>query len=136
MFKSLKESWKLIREDPPGKRFRHQYRRRQSSRKSIAGKIVLIGFGVIIIVVGVVMLPAPGPGMLVIFIGLGLISQESLWIAVLLDKIELYLRQLFFRSKTAWNKTSVFLKIFIVFFILIVTAIVIYGAYLMFLSHE
>lgn len=134
MFESLKESWKLIREAPPGKRFRRQYRRRQASRKSIAGKIVLIGLGVIIVVVGVVMLPAPGPGTLVVFLGLGLIAQESLYLSVLLDKFEVWLRKTLNILLSIWKKTPVWAKVAVALLALVITAFLAYGAYLTLMS--
>src|SRR5680860_422355 len=103
MFKSIKKTFKKIQKDPPGKRFVRQYRRRQSSRKTIAGKILLIGLGFIVVIVGIIMLPAPGPGTLVIFLGLGLIAQESLYLSRLLDKFEVKLRYLFEWGKETWN---------------------------------
>jgi uncharacterized protein (TIGR02611 family) len=129
MFKKIKESWKKIQNDPPGKRFRRQYRRRKKARKSIAGKIILLLLGVLVVAVGIVMLPAPGPGTLVVFLGLGLIAQESLWLSILLDKFELKLRSLFEWSLKWWKQAHIISQIIVVLIALVLAAVFTYAMY-------
>ncbi len=129
MFSGIKKAFKDIKEDLPGKRFRRQYRRRKKARKSMGGKIALIGVGVMIIVGGIIMLPAPGPGMLIIFLGLGLIAQESLWLSIMLDKFELKLRSLYEWSLKKWRQAHNVAKVLAGLLLLAISAAFVYVMY-------
>ena len=133
MFESFKETWNKIQEDPPGKRFRRQYRRRQAARENILNRLLFIGMGMVIFLAGVAMLFTPGPGIFFIFLGWGLIAQESLWLAILLDKFEIYLRKWVDWGEAAWKDASGGLKIFVVVAIFFVSFAALYLVYRLFL---
>ncbi len=83
---------------------------------------------------GLIMIFTPGPGLFFIFIGLGLIAQESLLLAIVLDKVEVGLRKWIEWAKEKWDKSSSFLKVLIVGLVLLITALGLFGAYLTLLS--
>lgn len=134
MIESFKETWDKIQQDPPGKRFRRQYRRRQDARESIINRLLFIGMGLVSILVGITMLFTPGPGIFFIFLGWGLIAQESLWLSILLDKFELYLRKWVDWGKEKWDGSSTMPKVLIITVVFVITALALYGAYLAFLT--
>lgn len=134
MIESFKETWDKIQQDPPGKRFRRQYRRRQAARESIINRLLFIGMGLVSILVGITMLFTPGPGIFFIFLGWGLVAQESLWLSILLDKFELYLRKWVDWGKEKWDGSSTMLKVLMITAVFVITALALYGAYLAFLT--
>lgn len=75
------------------------------------------------------MLPAPGPGMLVIFLGLGLIAQESLWLSIMLDKFELKLRSIYNWCTKIWNQAHIAAKVLAGLIFLIISAVFLYAMY-------
>lgn len=133
MIESFKETWDKIQQDPPGKRFRRQYRRRQAARESIINRLLFIGMGLVSILVGITMLFTPGPGIFFIFLGWGLVAQESLWLSILLDKFELYLRKWVDWGKEKWDGSPTMLKVLMITAVFVITALALYGAYLAFL---
>lgn len=132
MIESFKETWNKIQQDPPGKRFRRQYRRRQAARESIVNQLLFIGIGLVCILVGVAMLFTPGPGIFFIFLGWGLIAQESLWLAILLDKFEIYLRKWVDWGEAIWKAASAGLKFLIIAGILLISFVALYLVYRLF----
>lgn len=134
MIKSLKNTWNKIQQDPPGKRFRRQYKRRQKARESIANRILFIGLGLIFMVIGVVLLFAPGPGIFFVFVGWGLIAQESYWLAKLLDEFEVYLREWVDWGETIWQHSSRTFKVAIITGFLVIAAAALYAAYYFFFT--
>lgn len=134
MKESLKETWQKIQRDPPGKRFRRQFRRRHASRQGIFKRILFMGSGSVLGTLGLIMLFTPGPGIFFVFVGLGLIAQESLMLAIILDKFEVALRKWVDWGLDQWNKSSSFVKALMVLFACFVTALALYGAYLTFLT--
>ena len=71
---------------PP--RFERRYRAGNARRQGMRRWLTL-GGGIALLVFGVIMVPAPGPGLPIAFLGAGLIAEQSLWAARLLDKWEL-----------------------------------------------
>ena len=69
-------------------------------------KVAFIGVGLLIMTAGIVALPAPGPGLLIIILGAGLVAEESLWTAKLLDRLERGSRSLLAWGKRFWRRTS------------------------------
>ena len=49
--------------------------------------------GMAVLLAGAVMLVAPGPGILVFALGAALVAEESLWMAKLLDRMEVRIRR-------------------------------------------
>jgi uncharacterized protein (TIGR02611 family) len=99
MFKRLRAAWRPLRDGTPGKRFQQFHESRKASRRGRPWRFLFLAGGASIVVVGIILLPAPGPGWLVIFVGLGLLAQESLAIAKGLDALELRVRRLLPRAR-------------------------------------
>lgn len=129
MFDSLKQSWEEIKHHEPGCRFQEHYRSRQQQRSGFLKKVLYIGGGLLIIAAGIFFLPAPGPGFLIIFVGAGLVAQESLLAARILDRTEVALRKLADFALRVWNGASTPLRVLIVVVALALAAGAAYLAY-------
>ncbi|HEV2735165.1 MAG TPA: PGPGW domain-containing protein [Longimicrobiaceae bacterium] len=114
MLDKLKKSWHEIEEADPGSRFQERYRQRQRQGGSGPRKPLFIGGGIAIMVAGVFFLPAPGPGFLILFIGAGLLAQESLLAARALDRTEVKLRALAGWGMRVWRSSPLPVKVLLV----------------------
>ena len=106
MFDGIRKYWKELKRGTPGKRFQQQYRKSHESGSSPARKILFLGGGALVLVAGIFFLPAPGPGWGIIFIGGGLIAQESEVAAKVLDWVELRLRAVVDWALRLWKNAS------------------------------
>lgn len=129
MLKTVEKNWREFQGGKAGRRFQDRYRRkRRRARNVILGwSILLLGF--LLVVAGLFFLPAPGPGTLILFAGAGLMAQESLAAARLLDKVELFFRNMTVRSGRTWKGSSGGLKAFLVVAGLMILAALSYGAW-------
>ena len=66
-----------------------RWRARREKPAGFARKLFLMGLGAVLVVLGAVMLVLPGPGLLVLLIGTALIAEESLFVARLVDRVDL-----------------------------------------------
>lgn len=87
---------RTLRNAQPGHRFRSYVdeRRKRMENKSGPARLAIPAIGLALIVVGLAIGWLPGPGGFVAIIGLALIAQEVPWVADLMDRSELLLRQL------------------------------------------
>ena len=106
MFDGIKDYWKELKAGTPGKRFQEQYKKSHASGSSPLRKVLFLGGGALVIAAGIFFLPAPGPGWAVIFIGGGLVAQESERAAKILDWTELRLRAVMDWALGVWKKAS------------------------------
>ena len=90
----MKERWRALRSAPAGERFQRRFHARRLVRKRGLSRVLAIFGGTAVLVAGAVMLVAPGPGILVFALGAALVAEESLWMARLLDRSELRIRNL------------------------------------------
>ncbi|WP_428312056.1 PGPGW domain-containing protein [Hydrocarboniphaga sp.] len=104
MLDTLKQQWEQFKAQQPGTRFQAQHRRGHQGAKSPMARVVRAVLAVVITLVGLVMMPAPGPGMLVVAFGLVLLARESLMVARLLDRAELWLRPRALRVVAWWKR--------------------------------
>jgi 4-amino-4-deoxy-L-arabinose transferase-like glycosyltransferase len=88
MFDSLKRRVRRFTAAPSGTRFR-AYHERLAQRPNLMRTLLVVGCGLILLALGMVMLVLPGPGLLVAAIGAALIAGESMWVARLLDRVDL-----------------------------------------------
>jgi len=100
MFEELKEDWRIIRANPPGRRFqaRFHYRTVDDPPSPLKRSIKLV-VGILLIPVGVILWFIPGPGWLTIFIGLGLLAGRSKTISTFLDRVEVIIRAIISRFR-------------------------------------
>jgi uncharacterized protein (TIGR02611 family) len=134
MFEKLQQSWRQFKAAPPGKRFQELYKRRQRARLGLLTRLLSLGGGLLIMAVGLVLVPAPGPGWAIVFVGAGLIAQESLIAARALDWAELHLRRLMKWLLGTWRRAPARAKVLIVLAGLALLGVAAFGAY--FLIHE
>ena len=105
MLADLKESWKTFRKGRPGDRFESFFRARRKKRDG--SRIALLIVGILLIAGGVILLFIPGPGLLLIAFGGALVAQQSLWMAKLLDEIELVARRMARLAARFWKASSI-----------------------------
>jgi len=74
-----------------GARFRAHHRRQQK-HPAIMRTVIAVGLGMLLLAAGLAMLVLPGPGLLVALLGAAMIGGESMFVARLLDRSELWLR--------------------------------------------
>jgi hypothetical protein len=97
MFAALKRRMRRFAAAPSGTRFRAHYERVKKAHPSALRTMLAIGVGMILLAAGLAMLVLPGPGILVGTIGAALLAGESLFMARLLDRIDLWLTGLWHR---------------------------------------
>ena len=135
MLRKVKESWREIKEAEPGERFMRRYEQRQRSGRSGVGKPLFIGGGVLVMAAGIFFLPAPGPGFLIIFLGAGMVAQESRPAARALDRIELLVRRVAGWGLRVWKRSPLPVKALIVLLALALAAGAAYLAYWLLFSR-
>jgi hypothetical protein len=118
MIKRAKENWLHFKQSYPGQRFQDHHHRYQQGcigrrRSYLRGFFSIFG-GFLVVVGGLIAVPGPGPGWLIILLGLGIVSRESLFFARLLDRAEVRLRGLSRRVAGIWRISPAFVKVLIV----------------------
>ena len=108
----IRKSWKDIREGKPGRRFRDHYETMHRGGPHPVRRVLVLVLGVAVTAAGVFLLPAPGPGTLVLVFGVGLIGQESVHAARLLDWLELRLRKLYKWARAVWKRLPLPAKVY------------------------
>ncbi len=114
MLQDFKKEWRELQNGTPGERFQEHYHRRQKTRKSGWRRPLILVSGIAVVAAGVFFLPAPGPGFLIIFAGGGLLAQESLAAARLLDWAEVRLRKTAAWGFGVWKSSPAPVKILLV----------------------
>lgn len=89
MFSRLRQNLHDFFRARSGTRFRAHYARMRQ-RPHIVRTLLVVSVGVTLIALGVVLLVLPGPGLLIGALGALLIAGESLVIARLLDRADLF----------------------------------------------
>lgn len=131
MIGRTKQSWRLFEASRPGHRFQEHYRRQQASEggwRALRRLFFVVG-GLLIAIVSLVAGVLPGPGMLTFFLGLGMIAGEFYPFARLLDWAEVKLRKATQAGREVWTDASPAGRATIALMVLIVVALLAYGAY-------
>ena len=129
MLESLKKQWQELKDHEPGKRFQERYGRNHHAGGSWIRRVLFIGGGILVMAAGVFFLPAPGPGFLILFIGAGLIAEESLVAARALDWTELRLRRVAMWGLSFWRGASLPMRIALVLAAALLAGGAAYAAY-------
>ena len=90
MAASLSRQWEHFSASPTGRRFQARYRLRRARKFGLLWRILISGAGVVIMLAGVAMLVLPGPGILALIIGAALVAEESLVVARVLDRLDVW----------------------------------------------
>ena len=133
MFNGLKQYWQELKRGKPGKRFQEQHKKSHESGGNPWRKVLFLG-GALVMVAGIFFLPAPGPGWAIIFIGGGLLAQESKHAAKTLDWVELRLRTVVDWALGIWKRASTPLRAGIVALGLVVAGGAVFAAYQIFIA--
>jgi|SRR6056297_286318 len=103
MAETLGSQIKQFLRDPPGERFArlHQRWNTPASAGEVAWqKLLYIGIGLLLLCVGLLLsLPPGSPGFLLWFPGLVMIVSRLKFMAILLDRVELFFRRLVARPR-------------------------------------
>ncbi len=134
MFQAIKEHWQDLKQGQPGRRFRDHYEKRHEAKSTPWRKALFVGGGALIVAAGIFFLPAPGPGFLIIFIGGGLIAQESRRAAKVLDWCELRVRAVVDWALGIWERATTALRVAIVSLGAVLAGGAGYAAYQIFLA--
>jgi uncharacterized protein (TIGR02611 family) len=114
--KNSMEEWRqFLNQSAPGCRFRDRYRRRQQAGRdrSMFRRACYVAFGIAIAIGSLVLAPLPGPGWGTFFVGLGIVAGEVLYVARLLDRGEVRLREALQRTKGVWDKSAPAVRVLI-----------------------
>jgi|SRR5687768_2916654 len=102
----LKQAWRELEKEQPGRRFTARRRRRQQveQRQSRLRRMASLGLGLFCLAIGVVLVFIPGPA--VVFFGLGpaLLADHSMLVARGLDRAELQLRAAGRWLRSGWRR--------------------------------
>jgi uncharacterized protein (TIGR02611 family) len=128
---SIEEWRRFLKEGAPGGRFRDRYRRQHCNHeRSTLRRACYASFGLAIVIGSLVLAPLPGPGWGTFFVGLGILSGEVLYVARLLDRTEVKLRESLRRAKCVWGQSALALRMMITLTLTSGVAASAYGAYL------
>jgi hypothetical protein len=103
--KQMHATMESFRGAPPGTRFVKRYERRRKENPNLPRwlRISYVILGIGLLLVGVVFAFIPGPAVLFYALGLGLMANESKWIARRLDASEVWGRRQWNRMKALWS---------------------------------
>ena len=87
---ALKKNFREIKKGRPGHRFQDFYKHehRAHRRHRSRGRVWRLAIGIVSLLVGAVLCVIPGPGLPFIFLGGGLLATESLFVARIMDWLE------------------------------------------------
>lgn len=88
---SMQRQWERFAASPRGRRFEVRYRLRRARKHGLLRRVLISGAGVGLILAGLAMLVLPGPGLLALLLGAALVAEESLLIARVLDRLDVWL---------------------------------------------
>jgi uncharacterized protein (TIGR02611 family) len=106
MLDKAKKSWQQLKRGKPGKRFQERHKRKHEAGSHPFRKVATLVIGGVIFAAGIFFLPAPGPGTIILAIGAGILSQESLWMAKALDWAEVRARKVASWALGIWKRAS------------------------------
>ena len=125
------EEWRwFLMHSAPGRRFRDRYCRRQQTARdrSMFRRACYVAFGVAIAIGSLILAPLPGPGWGTFFVGLGIVAGEVLYVARLLDRGEVRLREALRRTRGVWDKSAPAARVLIAITISLSVVASIYGS--------
>lgn len=106
MFRRLQHHWKESTRGTPGRRFRdrHERHRRHGRRRQWLLRAVRFGIAVLCVAIGLVLAFLPGPAVVFFMIAGLLLASEWLWVAKVLDWLEVRLRRFGTVAGRGWRR--------------------------------
>jgi hypothetical protein len=127
--------WRTFREIDAGHRYQARYhfhqRRRRKGLVWRYWRLFSFTCGPILIIAGFVFIPTPGPSYIIIAIGLWLLAGELLPLARLFDRVGVRLGRFGGWIRGVWRSSPAVVKVMV---ILAFAAILVYGAYTLFVA--
>jgi hypothetical protein len=127
--------WRTFREIDEGHRYQSRYhfhqRRRRKGLVSVYRRPLSLICGPILLIAGFVFIPTPGPSYIIIAIGLWLLAGEFLLLARLFDKAGVRLGRSWRWIRGLWRSSPNTVKVLV---ILSLVALLVYGAYALFVG--
>lgn len=105
---NLMKEWRwFLKQSAPGCRFRDRYRRRQQAGRirSKFRRVCYVAFGIAMSIGSLVLAPLPEPGWGTFFVALGIVAGEASYVARLMDRGEVKLREALRRNTGVYDKS-------------------------------
>ena len=88
-----------------------------------------LALGAALSLAGVILMLIPGPGIPVLLLGAGLVAQESLWVARILDALEVRIRGAVGWARRKWSGSPAWAKVLVTVAAVVVAGALSAGAY-------
>jgi hypothetical protein len=130
MATSIRAGWRKLRDGVPGRRFTdfYEHRRKQHATSNAIGRVVVVGFGIVLALGGLAIGWLPGPGGFIAIFGVALLATEYRPLARLLDRAEILARRGWRWSRARWQRSSPAAKVIAVLAMTSVAAVLDYAA--------
>lgn len=129
----LRDDWRDLEKDPPGKRFQKRYQRKHDERGGKKNPFMLV-VGFVVMAIGVFLMPAPGPGVIVVILGAALLAEESILMARAMDRAEVGICKVLGAGQRGWKKASWVARIAVIALVVAVLAGIGWLGYVTFLD--
>jgi len=101
MLNHMKDRWRELKEFPPGERFEKFHVAEQKRSRWV--RFAYLAVAIALVPVGVLFAFIPGPAVLFFALSAALFATQSLWLARLLDRVELWLRDSWLNIRSWWR---------------------------------
>jgi hypothetical protein len=103
---SLSKKWHALSSGTPGRRFKDRYHRshRGSKKSNVLARVIRFSIAGVAAAIGVLLTVIPGPAIPFYFLAGALVATDWLWMAKVLDWVELRMRRVFTRIRRLWNR--------------------------------
>lgn len=127
----LPKQWQVLSRGKPGHRFQDRYHahRRNRTKHGVLHRLGRICLAIVATAVGIVLVFIPGPAIVLFFLAGALLAVDWLWLARLLDWLEVKLRAWWKRGVTRWRKLSPAARLSLAAFAGCLSVATTYGAY-------
>jgi hypothetical protein len=114
---SFAKQWHSLSAGKPGHRFRDRYHQNQKNpQQRWTGRIVRFVLAAVIFLGAAALTVIPGPATPLFFVAGALIASDWLWMAKVMDRIEVLLRKIFKPVGKVWLKLPVYGRVLLALF--------------------